>query len=62
MRAIPAILAALLLAACAPAGAKEMDRERVVEAPDWWMTDLAKASAKAIEEGKPLFVVFRCDP
>jgi len=62
MRAVSTVLLALLIAACVPAGAKEMDRERVVEVPDFWMTDLDAAFTNARKEGKPLFVVFRCDP
>jgi hypothetical protein len=51
---------ALLIAACAPAAADE--RNRVVEVPAHWTRDLDAAFSKAREEGKPLLVVFRCDP
>jgi len=56
------LLLALMIAACAPAVAEIKDRERKVEVPDFWMTDLDAAFTKARGEGKPLFLVFRCDP
>ena len=56
------LLLALLLAACTPAVAEIKDRERKVEVPEFWMTDPGAAFTKAREEGKPLFLVFRCDP
>ena len=53
---------ALFVAACAPAVAEIKDRDRKVEVPDFWMTDVEAAFTKARGDGKPLFVVFRCDP
>jgi len=62
MQRMSPVLLALLIAACVPAAAEEKDREKKVEVPDFWVTDLDKAFTKARGEGKPLFVVFRCDP
>ena len=61
MRAIWALSLALFIAACAVAVA-DGNRNRKVAVPDFWMTDLDEALTRANGEGKPLFVVFRCDP
>ena len=47
-------LTGLFLAAVCSAGA--------AEAKPTWHTDLTKARAEAKRTGKPLFVVFRCQP
>ncbi len=62
MRAVSTVILALVLAACVPAGAEEDKRKRKIEVPEFWMTDLDAAFTKARTDGKPLFVVFRCDP
>lgn len=52
MRSVPALVLALGLAFI-PSSAEE------AEFP--WLTDMAAAREKAAKEGKPLFVVFRCE-
>lgn len=61
MRAVWALSLALFIAVCAVAVA-DGNRNRKVAVPDFWMTDLDEAVTRAHGEGKPLFVVFRCDP
>jgi hypothetical protein len=51
------LIAALALSASSAAGAAQKEK-----GPAGWLTDYEKARTVARKTGKPLFVVFRCQP
>lgn len=55
-----ALLIALTLVTAAPAAAQQ--RPSQFMARYGWHGDLAKARAEAGRTGKPIFLVFRCEP
>lgn len=52
---------AALLLAFAPAALAQSQGTRLAPSKGW-LNDLAKGKALAAKTGKPLMVVFRCDP
>jgi hypothetical protein len=57
MNRVLAGLALLLLPALAPAAPPKIDPAKY-----GWHTDYEKATAEAKRTGKPIFLVFRCEP
>jgi hypothetical protein len=56
----PTLVLALLCAAAAPAAAQQKPSQFM--ARYGWRSSLAEARAEASRSGKPIFLVFRCEP
>lgn len=56
-----AVVAGITLATAAPGLAQNSPASKVAPQKGW-LTDLNAAKARAQQTGKPLMVVFRCDP
>ncbi len=57
-----ALLAVFLLAAAVPAVGHAQSKASKLAPSLGWLSDLNEAKAQARKTGKPLLVVFRCDP
>jgi hypothetical protein len=58
-RILSATVIALAISPCAALGQSEATR---IAPTRGWLADLNTAKAEALRTGKPMMVVFRCDP
>jgi hypothetical protein len=59
---LPSTFSIALLLACASSAFAQNSPASKLAPQKGWLTDLTAAKAQARNTGKPLMVVFRCDP